>query len=391
MLNKNTKIRSVYTPSDMNAYSKLPEQMQREVIREQMKSGGLLAVGMGEKYDHYSFIGDAESVDSNFPLGMNSVTGGVPGYFLRTQGEGVVLGVTAPTVIAKMTGKIQAGRWEDDSFIQAFVERTGIPVEYGDYTAGSSSNILINWAVANTVRFEIDAQVGILEQGRISRTRIDLASEKRAACAMILNQAANTVGLYGYQKGANYTYGLLTAPNLNPYMAIPDNADGSKGLVNGDWADNIAQLLTMITELVTQSSLLINPYKTKMILAVPTSQWNFLYHTNSYNISVRRWLTDNFEAGIEVIGVIQLEGADAGDDAIYLYPEIVNSAGSTAVKNTFWNIVEAEFMGVGIHVQGKNTTEYYSNCIAGVMCPYPFAVVRGSVSNVPAPKSIVSK
>lgn len=308
------------------------------------------------------------------PLTTPSIA--VPVQFLQNWMPGVVEITTAALMIDDILGVTTAGAWEDDAIVQQVMETSGAPVPYGDTTVVPLANYNLNYVQRNIVRMEQGMRVGVLEELRVAKVRIDSASSKRNSAAMQLEITRNAIGFYGYNSGNNLTYGLLNDPNLSSYHTVATGTGGTT------WATKTfleiqADLLTAFQGLRTQSQGRIKPNSDPITLVVPTNSIDYLAKTSDFGISVWDWLKQ-FYANVRVIDAPQFNSANGGANVFYVFADSVNDGVSTDDRRTFIQVVPARFQLMGVQKLTKGFEEDYSNATAGVMCKRPYAVYRAS-------------
>jgi len=289
---------------------------------------------------------------------------------------GFVNVVTAARKIDDFVGMSTVGSWEDEEIVQGIMEYTGSAVPYGDYTNVPFSSWNTNFERRTIVRFEEGMQVGTLEEARASRQRVNSASAKRDAAALSLEIQRNTIGFYGYNNGANRTYGFLNDPALPAYIAVPVGALGGTQWSTKTTLEIIADILTAVTQLRTQSQDVIDPKKTPLTLALPTVCVDRLSTPTDLGYSVQEWLTANY-SNIRVESAPELDGANGGANVFYLYAEKVDDMSSDDSR-TWVQAVPSKFTALGVEKHVKGYEEGYTNATAGLMLKRPYAVVRYS-------------
>lgn len=309
----------------------------------------------------------------DFPLTTPSVT--TPVQFLQNWLPGFVQIITGARRIDELVGMSTTGAWEDEEVVQGIMELLGGSVPYGDYTNIPLSSWNVNFDERTVVRFEEGMQVGLLEEARASRMRANSAASKREAASLALEIQRNSIGFYGYNGGANLTYGFLNDPALPAYVEVPAGASGGHIWASKTFLEICADLRTAFSALRAASQDTIDPMKTRTILALPTSVIDYLSVTAVYGTeSVREWLAKTYP-NCEPVSAPELELAYAGDNVFYLYAEMV-SDGSSDDGRVFIQPVPTKFRVNGVQQMAKGYTESYSNATAGVWCKRPYAVVR---------------
>lgn len=307
-----------------------------------------------------------------------SVTQGsipIPVQFLQFFVPGFVYVETAARKIDELVGMTILGEYEDQQIVQPLMELLGNTAPYDDYTNVPMSDYNVNYVTRTVIRREEGMMVGQLESMQAARARIDSASMKREAASLQLEIIRNIVGFFGFNGGANQTYGFLNDPSLPAYVTV---ASGVAGLT---WAVKTfleiqKDILTAAAALRTQSQDLIDPQKAKITLAVSTDAVDYLEKTSDFGISVKEWINKAFE-NMRIESAPQLNNANGGANVFYMYAETIDDM-STDGGKVFDQWVPMKFKVVGIEQRAKGYIEDYSNALAGVVCKRPWAVVRYS-------------
>jgi len=294
-----------------------------------------------------------------------------PVQFLQNWLPGVVEIVTAKRSIDGLVGRSTVGAWEDEQIVQTVIEMTGGPLPYGDTTNTPLTDWNPNFVYRSVVNFEEGMRVGVKEEARTARIGqgINSGEIKRRSVAIQLEIARNAIGFYGYNSGANLTYGFLNDPNLPAYVAVP-----TLNWSTATFAQIQNGLLTALSALRTQSAGLITPNKDPITLAISTNRIDQLAKSNDLGTSVYNWLTQ-FYPNVRVVDAVQLNAANGGANVFYLYADKVQDSG-TDDQSTFIQVVPSVFQLIGMQKLTKGYEEAYSNATAGVMLKRPYAVVR---------------
>lgn len=294
-----------------------------------------------------------------------------PVQFLQAWLPGLVRVLTAARKADDLMGIMTAGSWEDEEVVQSLLEPTGEAQAYGDYTTIPLSSWNMNFERRTVVRFEKGFMVGLLEDARAARVRINSAAEKRNAAALALEIRRNSIGFYGYNGGNNRTYGFLNDPSLPAYVTV----------AGGTWATKTflqitADIRSAVAALENQAQGTVDVTKTPMILALALSVNQYLSVTSDFGNSVRQWLRETYP-NVRVEAVPELNAANGGANVFYLYAERVEDGGTDGGQ-TWAQIVPAKFQALGTEKRAKGYLEDFSNATAGVMLKRPYAVVRRS-------------
>lgn len=353
------------TPSVEHSY--IPARRVRALANfnvEEFESLGRIGIGLDARaVDRMMAAMDAIPSDVTTP----SIT--TPIQFLQNWLPGFVHIITAARKIDELVGISTSGTWSDEQIVQGIMELLGTSVPYGDYTNVPFSSWNANFVPRTIVRFEEGMRVGRLEEDRAARINVDNAASKRAAAALALEIQRNRIGFYGFNNGANNTYGFLNDPGLPAYVSAPF----------GDWAtatflEITADIRTMISGLRTQSQDQIDPESVDLTLALATEVVDYLSTTSDFGISVRDWLTKTYPR-VRVVSAPELNNANGGANVAYLFAERINDT-STDDGRVFLQVVPAKFMVLGVAKLTKFYEEDYTNATAGVMCKRPWAVYR---------------
>lgn len=306
-----------------------------------------------------------------------SVTTGsiaAPIQFLQNWLPGFVFIITAARKIDDLIGISTSGAWEDEEVVQGVLERLGTAVPYGDYTNVPLSSWNTNFERVTNIRFEEGMQVGPEEEARAARMRVDTASMKREAAALALEIVRNAVGFYGFNNGANRTYGILNAPGLPSYVSVATGASSSTLWSTKTFLEICKDIRSAIVSLRTNSQDTIDPETTPITLAIATNCVDWLSTTSDFGISVRAWLKEAYP-NVRVVSAPQFNNANSNANVFYLFADRVQDQ-STDDGRTFIQNVPAKFMMLGVQQLAKGYTEDYSNATSGVMLKRPYAVVR---------------
>lgn len=336
-----------------------------------------LGIGMSESFVR-SQIEDLKLAS----LAMDDTTGLVttasistPIQFLQTWLPGFVRVITAARKIDSLIGVATVGKWDDEEIVQGIMEPLGEAELYGDYTNVPLSSWNANYERRTVMRWEKGIKVGLLEDARSARVRINNAAEKRSAASLALEIMRNRIGFYGYNGGANRTYGFLNDPSLPAYISAA--ATGSGGATT--WASksflNItADIRGMFARLEAAAQGVIDVRSTPTTLAVAINAAQYLTVTSDFGISVSDWLSKTYpKCRIETAPELNL--ANGGLNVAYLYADSVEDGGSDGGA-TWIQMVPAKFQALGTEKQAKGYVEDFSNATAGVLLKRPFAVQR---------------
>lgn len=316
------------------------------------------------------------AMDTNLVAAQSVPSIGTPIQFLQAWLPGFVQTVTQARQIDTLVGVSTVGRWEDEEIVQGYSERTGNALPYQDNTNVPLTGWNTEFQRRSIVRFEQGFMVGRLEEARAAAMNYNSAENKRAQATISLDVQRNYIGFYGYNSGAGRTYGYLNDPSLPAYVNLPAGASTFTTWATKTTLEIIADILTSLQALRTQSGNLIDPKKTPITLAVAMSAVDYLSTVTTLGYSVQQWLTANYP-NVRVESAPELNAANGGANVFYLHAEEF-SEGSTDDGKVFIQMVPAKFITIGAQQLTKGYEEDFGNATAGVMVKRPWAVVRRS-------------
>ena len=294
--------------------------------------------------------------------------------FLQNWLPGVVKILTAARKIDAIVGISTVGSWEDEEIVQPILENTAFAVAYGDTTNVPLMNWNLNFQARTVWRGEAGLRVGVLEERRAARQRVNSGETKRESAGLGLEITRNAIGFYGYNSGNDSTYGFLNDPALPAYNEVATGALGYTWSVK-TYLEITADIRTILVQLQIQSQDTIEPGKTPITLAIATAAVGYLSVTSNYGMSVWGWIKQTYGDTVRVVSAPQLNAAHAGDNVIIGFAETVDDLSSDD-RRTFIQVVPSKMQTLGVQKLAKGYEEDYSNATAGVMCKRPYAVYR---------------
>lgn len=305
----------------------------------------------------------------SLPSDLTTMSVGTPIQFLQNWLAGFVNILTAARKIDEIAGVMTAATWEDEEIVQGIMEQTGTTVPYADLTNVPFSSWNVNFVRRTIVRGEEGMRVGVLEEARAARMKVNSAEAKREGASLALEIFRNNIGFNGYNSGANLTYGLLNDPSLGGYIANPSGVWAS-----ATYLEIVTDLLTAFATLRNQTGDQVDPKSTPCTLVLPTACVDYLSTVSQFGNSVNQWLKENYPQ-VRVVSCPQFNAANGGANVFYLFADAV-SDNSTDGGRTLIQVVPARFRVVGVEKLAKGYQEDYSNATAGIMVKRPYAVVR---------------
>jgi hypothetical protein len=285
--------------------------------------------------------------------------------------------ITQARRIDMIIGITTAGDWEDEEIVQGELENLGTAVPYGDTTNIPLSDWNANWNTRTVVRFEEGMAVGLLEEARSAKIKVNSSDQKRVSATLALEIQRNRIGFFGYNNGLNYTFGFLNDPNATAYVEFANGAtSGSPAWATKTFMDITADFRTMFSTLRTQSGDNVDPKMVDITVAVATAVVDYLTIPPVYGAgSVLSWLQDNYPR-VRIVSAPELDAANAGDNVCIMFADSVSDDASTDDGKTWLQVVPAKFKVLGVEQKAKGYMEDYSNATAGAMLKRPYAMVR---------------
>lgn len=301
---------------------------------------------------------------------------GTPVQFLQAWLPGFVNVMTAARKIDELVGIQTIGSWEDEEVVQGAMEVTGTSVPYGDYTNTPLSSWNVNFERRTIIRFEEGMRIGALDEARAAKMRVNSAEGKREGAALALEIQRNRIGLFGYNSGANRTYGFLNDPALPAYADVATGASTSKAWSTKTFLEITADIREAAGTLEQQSGGLIDTLSDAITLAIPTNHATYLTVTSDFGISVQDWIKKTY-ANMRIVKVPEFYQANGGASVFFLFAEQTKDT-STDGGKVFVQAVPSKFQVLGVQKLTKGYEEAYTNATAGVLLKRPWAVVRRS-------------
>lgn len=368
-------------PTNASGFPKLTAAFDAEIL-EQLSQVGV-HIDSHTLYQMMDAAAKSTEQARNAGFGMDAFVSGLttasittPIQFLQSWLPGFVNVIMQARKIDELIGVATVGAWEDEEVVQGFKELTGTAVPYADYSNIPLSSWNTNFERRTIVRFEQGLNVAKLEEARTARIRVNSADSKRQSAALQLEIQRNYVGFYGFNSGANRTYGLLNDPSLPSYVTVAATGTGSTTTWSTkDFQAITGDIRTAVAALQNGSGDNINPEEVPTTLAVATVDYAYLSVTALYGSeSVREWIRKTYPK-MRVVSVPQFNAANGGANVFYLYADAVQDGDSTDDGATFLQMVPTKFYTLGVEQRAKGYVEDFTNATAGTMLKRPYAVV----------------
>lgn len=313
--------------------------------------------------------------DPTSPLTTGSIT--TPVQFAQAWLPGSVQIVTSPRRIDLLVGITTQGDWADEEIVQSIIGNSGTAPQYVDQGNIPLANWNLNFETRTIVRYEMGLNVGILETERASKVRTSNAAEKRYGVIQALEIARNNTGFFGFNDGANNTFGLLNDPELSAFESFPDPGAGTEW-ANKDFLQIVDDLRAMTSQLRIQSEGIVDAFDPSMniTLALALASTEALSEVSQFGNSVRDFIEKTWPT-MRIVSVPQFDEANGGENVIYMYAEEIDNSG-TDDSRVFIQVVPAKMRSLGVEQRSKSYLEDYSNATAGILTKRPYAVTRWS-------------
>lgn len=322
----------------------------------------------------------AGTMDADITQPVTNISNfGTPVQFLQEFLQGVVHILTTSREADELAKLAPAGKWSDEEVVQRVHEHLGTPVLYRDAGDTPAANFSQVFDRRTIVRFELGLENFILEEERMASTGANSATEKRAAVAYALEILRNQLFFFGFNNGDNRTYGFLNDPNLTAYTTVATGGGGGTDWSSKTPAEIAADLNTAGAALRSQSGNNVKLERQRIIIAVAASSYEYLNKSDSSNgapFTAMKWLKDSYPSAT-VLAVPELDAADGGENAFYMYAESLAGSG-TDDGSTIIQLVPEKFRALNVVPTNKGSKEAYTNACAGALIKRPYAVVRFS-------------
>lgn len=298
-------------------------------------------------------------------------------HYLRNFLPGVVGTLTQARKIDEFVGISVAGDWSDEEVVQETMTFVGSSQPYTDKGNIPMASYNFGYETRGVFRSELGFSMDRLESARADRMRANAAARKRNSVANALDYTRNLIGFYGYNGAAHPIYGFLNDPNLPAYTTVAPTGAGNatewstKGFISitGDIREAVAELTTNLKGNF-------NARTERWTLGLPTSRTAYLTVTNEFGQSVESWFKATYP-NARIVDAPELDTANGNEAVLYVYPErLEGDDGSDDNRRVFDQIVQTQFLQLGVEQGAKGYVEDFTNSTSGVMAKRPMAVVR---------------
>lgn len=344
-----------------------PEQLKGYLINERTTFKTLEKLGIS-----FSDVFNKKDIGLDEAPNMISTASNLtPIQFLRYVIPEIVTYLTTKRNIDDLVGYTKAGDFEDEEVVQQTIELLGSARPYGDKANPTRASFNNGFVKRSIVRMEASLEVGILEALRASKVRLNSYDIKKKAVAILLEIVRNEIGFYGYIDGDNLTYGILNDVNLLPYRNVATGASGSSLWKTKTMEEICADIVTAFSKLREQTGDNFDPQTTKGALIISSAVVDFLSTQNSFGMTVRQWLKENYP-NISIKSSAFMNEVNGGSNVFYVVPDELEGV------KVIEQFGQDKMRLMGVWNKGKSEEEFYANATAGCMVRIPAGVVRYS-------------
>lgn len=321
-------------------------------------------------------------IDISNTYGMDSsesfITGGVSANIsnLRNFLPGIVKNVTTVRKIDELLGQVVVGNWSDEEVIQTVEDRTATVKPYGDGVDVPFTSYNMDFERRTQVRFVVGIKSELLSDERIRASGGNPEEAKKTAATLALEIVRNQIGFYGYNNGANRTYGFLNDPNLPAYNTLPNGAGGDSEWNTKTFSEKQLDVSNAISSLMVSSGGNFDPSMDNFTFAIPLSVATTLTIVNEFGISIQKWINETYPK-CRIIYVPELDSANGGANVFYMYVETLKGD-STDNGRVFDQIFSTKMMSIGRGQEIGGYKEGFVNALSGVMLKRPTNVYRAT-------------
>lgn len=237
---------------------------------------------------------------------------GVPVEFTAFLDPTIVEILTATRKAREIFQEVSKGDWATEYARFTAIENTGHTQPYADYGNQGTSDVNPTFPLREQYVFQTTIRYGDLEQAKLGKTKIDLASMKQKSAANTLDIDANKFYLYGVQGKA--VYGLLNEPSIPAAVA-------SSGLWNTLTTQQIYEsILDCFKSLVDNAQGHIAQDDDLILAMSPTSSVDIARATD-FNVSVYDMLKKYFTK-LKIVTLPELSTTGTGNNIMLIAENI---------------------------------------------------------------------
>jgi hypothetical protein len=319
------------------------------------------------------------AMDAGLTQPVTTASGGVPVQFLQNFLQGVVHILTTARRGDVLAQVMTVGDWSDEEIVLTILEHLGQPELYKDHGDIPIAAWNATYERRTIVRFELGAEMTKLDEDRSAKAGLSSMDEKRAAVALAFEILRNEIFFYGFNNGVNRTFGFLNDPNLPAFVTLANGASGDTTWASKTAAERIADIVTAVSTLRTQSGSQVDPEAMQLKFAIAASVKDLMNESDSSftnGMTVNEWLSKNYP-NITVEAIPEFDGADGGENVYYLYPETVDGSGTDGGE-TVIQAVPSKMTALNTVQTMRGVSEGYTSATAGCFVKRGYAVYRAS-------------
>jgi len=319
------------------------------------------------------------AMDAGLTQPVTTSSAGVPVQFLQEFLQGVVHILTVARRGDVLAPVMTVGDWSDEEIVMTILEHLGQPELYKDHGDIPIAAWNATYERRTVVRFELGAEMTKLDEDRSSKAGFNSMNEKRAAVALAFEILRNEIFFYGFNGGANRTYGILNDPNLPAFVTVANGASAAPEWSSKTVAERVTDIVTAVSALRTQSGSQVDPESMSLKLGIASSVKDLMNESDSSftnGMTVNEWLQKNYP-NISVEAIPEFDEADGGDNVFYLYAETVEGSGTDGGQ-TIAQLVPTKMTALNTVQTLRGVSEGYTNATAGCLVKRGYAVVRYS-------------
>ena len=319
-MKKQTEIRKIYTGQELTK-----SESDELASVAAMDSDFLNDVGIEIDPAFVSNIPSQAGIamDAGLVEPITDPSSGIPQQFAQAWLKGIVYAMQRKRAATKMANEVQAGSFEDDVIIQECMEFTGDVEAFSEFGSPPLSSYNTTYQTRDVVRVYGGTNTTLLNDLRAARAGTNANDSNRRSLVNTFAIAKDEIQMRGYGEGGLRVYGLLNDPLLPAPVASSDTFSN----LTSDAI--VSELQGMIARVKTRSGGNYNPEETPGTLSMPTSAHTAMTTSDDsrFALSPKQWLQENYPL-IKIVMVPKLDGADAGDDIMYLSADLVPESGT---------------------------------------------------------------
>lgn len=315
-----------------------------------------------------SIVGQDMALDAASGPLVTMNNNGVPNWLTMYTSPEVVKVLLSRCAAEEIYDPVKNGELWTQTAAFPVLEYTGEVAAYGDYSGEGNSDYNANWPQRQEFAFQTVTKIGDAEAQRMGMAKINAASAKQEASALVLKRARNKIWFFGVAGLKNY--GILNDPALPAPIAPPADANGKLKL-NEKGADDVYETIRVLfARLQIQTKGLIDDglkMDAELKLCMSTNVASNLKKKNSFGVTVQQMLADAFP-GMKVVTAPEFS-TEAGELMQLICPAV---DGQRTGQLGYTELLHAHGMVRALsHFEEKKSSGNY-----GAVIFQPFAVAQ---------------